>query len=374
MKVTDLGVMSAAEPGTGRAVAKQVHLAAFDDGEILATYRVGAASDSEIGNAEVRRSLDGGRTWSAAATPWATSFDGRRGTLYAPSLTVLGGDRVLACVLWIDRDAFPGQPIFSPETEGCLPMRILLADSSDRGQTWTEWREVRMPADVGPPSLTSPVRRLASGRLLLSVESNKEYHDASRWFQRVVYLYSSDDGRTWTAPVTVCQDPTGRIRNWDQRVNVAPDGRLVSFTWTYDSETVTYRDIHRRISTDEGLTWTDPEPLGITDQAGHPAILPDGRVVLPWVDHFETHSLRVRSAASIEAPLDPASEVTLYSTAAAIAGEGTDGGDALLAMATWTFGSPFALPLPDGSVLVAAYVGDTDADVGVNWYRLDPNG
>ena len=80
--------------------------------------------------------------------------------------------------------------------------------------------------------------------------------------------------------MTVCQDPTGRIRNWDQRVNVAPDGRLVSFTWTYDSDTVSYRDIHRRISADEGLTWTDPEPLGITDQAGHPAILPDGRVVL----------------------------------------------------------------------------------------------
>ena len=73
-------------------------------------------------------------------------------------------------------------------------MKILLADSPDRGRTWTPWREVPMPADVGPPSLTSPVRRLASGRLLLSIETNKEYLDAGRWFQRVVYLYSSDEG------------------------------------------------------------------------------------------------------------------------------------------------------------------------------------
>ena len=109
-----------------------------------------------------------------------------------------------------------------------------------------------MPDDVGPPSLTSPIRRLHSGRLLLSIETNKQYLDASRWFQRVVYLYSSDEGVTWTPPVTSCQDPTGRIRNWDQRVNVAPDGRLVTYTWTYDSELVRYEDIHRRISSGRG--------------------------------------------------------------------------------------------------------------------------
>ena len=376
MRLVASGVLSAAEPGTSRAVAKQVHLAAFADGEVLATYRIGAASDSAVGNAEVRRSSDGGRTWSDAATPWSTSFGGRRGTIYAPSLTVLGGYRVLACVLWVDREAFPGAPIFNPETEGCLPMKILLADSEDRGRTWTAWREVTMPDDVGPPSLTSPVRRLASGRLLLSVESNKPYLDRDRWYQRVVYLYSADEGRTWTDPVTVCEDPTGRIRNWDQRVNVAPDGRLVSFTWTYDSETVTYRDIHRRISSDEGLSWTEPEPLGITDQAGHPAILPDGRVVLPWVDHFETHSLRARLAASIEAPFERSTEIVLYLRPVAlggVAGEGGHGGDALVAMGTWTFGSPFALSVADGLVLVAAYVGDTDEALGINWYLLDPD-
>jgi len=374
MRLVGSGVISAPEPGTPRAVAKQCHMAAYPDGEILVTYRVGASSDSERGNGEVRRSLDGGRTWGPAETPWSTSFDGRRGTIYAPSLTVLGGEHLLACVLWVDRDAHPGQVLFSPATEGCLPMKILLADSHDRGRTWTPFREVRMPADVGPPSLTSPVRRLKSGRLLLSVETNKEYLDPSPWFQRVVYLYSSDEGATWTAPVTTTQDSTGRIRNWDQRVNVAPDGRLATFTWTYDSQTVTYDDIHRRISADEGLTWTGPEPLGITDQPGHPAILPDGRMVLPWTDHFETYSLRARAASSIDAPLDQATEVVLYQAATPVAGEGTDGGDALVAMSSWTFGSPFALPLADGTVLVSAYVGPHDGAIGINWYLLDPNG
>ena len=39
--------------------------------------------------------------------------------------------------------------------------------------------------------------------------------------------------------MTVLEDPTGRIANWDQRGAIAPDGRLVTFTWTYDFETAT---------------------------------------------------------------------------------------------------------------------------------------
>ena len=43
-------------------------------------------------------------------------------------------------------------------------------------------------------------------------------------------------------------------------------------------------------------------------------------------------------------------------------------------MASWTFGSPFALPLRDGTVLVSAYVGEREDAIGINWYLLDPNG
>ena len=58
-------------------------------------------------------------------------------------------------------------------------MSILLADSPDGGETWSPWRVVPMPADVGPPSLTNALIRFPSGRLVLSVETNKEYLDDS---------------------------------------------------------------------------------------------------------------------------------------------------------------------------------------------------
>ncbi len=123
-------------------------------------------------------------------------------------ITRLDGDRLIACVLWIDREAFPGQPLFNPTTEGCLPMVVILSDSPDGGRTWGPWRRVDTPENVGPPSLTSPLLRLPSGRLLLSIESNKTYLDDSRWFQHVVYLATDDEGRTWSAPWIVAQDPT----------------------------------------------------------------------------------------------------------------------------------------------------------------------
>ena len=113
-------------------------------------------------------------------------------------------------------------------------------------------------------------------------------------------------------PRTTSQDPTGRIFNWDQRAGVATDGRLVTFTWTYDHDAARYANIHRRLSRDGGETWTEPEDLGFMDQPSHPAMLPDGRVVLAWVDRFGTRSIRARMAESVDAPFLEKTEVVLY--------------------------------------------------------------
>jgi hypothetical protein len=273
--------------------------------------------------------------------------------------------------LWVDREAFPGAPLFHPETEGCLPMAVLVADSDDLGRTWSPWRVVPMTPDVGPPSLTNAVLRLPDGRLALSVETNKTYLDAGPWFQRVVYLWSEDEGQTWSVPRTVVGDPTGRIANWDQRTGVAPDGRLVSFTWTYDLVTQTYRDIHRRISADGGETWTAPEPLGITDQAAHPAMLPDGRIVLAWVDRFGSGSIKARVAAGPDAPFSSETEVVIHQDRPPRRPDERSVGDDLVEMGTWTHGLPYAEALPDGDALVVYYAGDPSA-VDIRWARLRP--
>jgi hypothetical protein len=362
MEICEEALLAAGEKGSARAVMTFPALAGLSNSTLLASWRCGSTKDSEDESVEVRSSADGGRTWNQPTTVFGeTRVNGVRGTSRVVYFTEVEPAHVLAACLWIDRETFPGKPLFNPVTEGCLPMRVLLADSFDWGTTWGPWREVEMPADIGPLSLTNPILKFPDGTLAISIETNKNYEDPSKWMQRVTLRHSRDMGKTWSAPLTASQDPTGRIFHWDQRAAVASDGRLGAFLWIYDSSTHTYLNIRRRISSDGGRTWSPAEDLGFADQPAHPAILPDGRTVLAWVDRFRTGSIRARLAESIDAPFDANTEVCIYSHRQnAGAGGQASTGDCLVEQGRWSYGLPFAEALPDGDVLVVYYAGTPD--------------
>jgi len=370
MTVKDQGTLAQGRAGSESAVCIFPAVATLSDGTVLATYRAGSTKDCADESAHLLRSEDGGRTWSAPIALDTPMLDGKRGGLRVCYVTELSPGRLLAAAMWIDHETHPGQPLFNPETEGCLAMAIVLAESANGGRTWTPWRAVPMPDEIGPPSLTNPILKLPDGRLAMSIETNKHYLDSSKWYQRVVFFYSDDEGQSWSGPTVIAQDPTGRIFNWDQRACVAQDGRVATFAWTYDSEAKTYLNIHRRLSDDGGETWSPAEDLGITDQAGHPAVLPDGRVLLTWVDRFHSCSIRARLARDVAAPFAADTELTIYTHGKA--GGRSDLGttaDTLSDMGVWSFGLPYAETLPDGDVMVVYYAG-TQEQMDVRFARL----
>jgi hypothetical protein len=374
MRVAERGVLNRGASQSARACSTFPAIAVLPDKSMLATYRVGSSKDSDDGTIEIRRSSDFGRTWTEPRTPLPTTFRGRRGSLGLAYVTPISQSNLLLAALWIDRETHPRKPLFNEATEGCLPMKVLLADSHDAGETWSAWRELPVPEEIGPPSLTNPILRFPCGLLAASIETNKHYNDESPWKQRVVYCFSEDDGQSWSRPCTVAEDPTTRIFNWDQRAAVISETSVVSFTWTYDRHTSNYLNIHRRCSTDKGLTWTMPEDLGIADQASHPAILPDGRLVLAWVDRFGTQSIRARIADNPLGKLEPYSELVLYDHAkrqqSVQASMGSATGEALIEMGTWTYGLPYAETLPDGNVFVAYYE-PCDQGTQISWVRIE---
>jgi hypothetical protein len=97
-------------------------------------------------------------------------------------------------------------------------------------------------------------------------------------------------------------------------------------------------------------------------------MLPDGRVVVAWVDRFNTSSIRARLAARIDAPFLKDSEVVIYEhkKAETVAGDTSEN---LVQMGQWSYGLPYAEALPNGDVLVAYYAG-TDACMDCRWARL----
>ena len=372
MKIVARGTLHRGGVGSNRAVGTFPMVLGLKDGRVLATYKVGPNKDSDRATVELCWSEDLGQSWTEPTTLEAPRIEGKKGALWVAYPTQLASGRLVLISMWVDRESFPGSTLFHPETEGCLPMTVLRSESDDGGRNWSPWQVIPTPAELGPPSVTSPLMELAGGRLALSVETNKPYLDASRWYQRVVYLYSEDQGQSWSAPHTVSQDPTGRMFNWDQRAGVAPDGRIVTFTWYFDSQTATYLNIQRRISRDEGRSWTDPEDLGFRDQAATPAILPDGRTVLAWVDRFGTQSIRARLAPSIDGAFPAETEVVIYDHAAVLrnrpsAGETMAG--ALGEMNHWTYGLPYATVLSNGEVLLVYYAGLSQR-MDVEWVRL----
>lgn len=370
MKITDTGLIAESQPGTARACVSFGTVTALHNGELLATCRVGADKDGDDEQIEFIRSPDNGHTWAKPEKLFPlTNVDGKFGTLKLCYLTELSPDHLLAGAMWVDRTSHPGKPLFNAKTEGCLPMAILLADSQDAGRTWSEWRRVPMPDDIGPPSLTNPILKFADGSLGMSIETNKTYEDVGKWHQRAVLLRSGDEGATWFEPEPLAQDKTGRIFNWDLRAGVDNGGNVATFAWTYDTDTEKYQNIHRRISADHGRTWSTPSDLGFPDQAGPPAVMPDGRVVLAWVDRFGDQCIRAQIAPSVGGCFDPDSEVIIYSHPVPKSAENQDTGELLVGMEMWSFGLPFAATLPGGEVLVAYYAGDAQS-MSLHFARL----
>ena len=359
MEIIETGQVTQTKARTAQAIYTFPALVQLADGTVLLTCRSGSSKDSVDETIELYRSTDNGSTWSQPETPFAEArVNGQKSSFRLCYLTEINPDRLLAASMWIDRETFDGKPFFNPQTEGCLPMGIFFADSFDGGKTWSEWRAIDLPEQLGPPSLTNPIIALPDGTLLMNIETNKDYYDASKWYQRVVCLHSSDLGQTWGEPTDAGFDQTGRIFNWDQRVGMATDGTLATFAWTYDTLSKQYLNIHRRISKDSGHTWSEAEDIGITDQASHPAILSDGRTVLAWVDRYHTQSIRARLATQLSAEFDPVSEVVIYTHQSNDRVQSDDTGALLDEMSIWSFGLPYAEALANGDVIVLYYAGN----------------
>lgn len=230
----------------------------LEDGRtILCVYPKGHGKGAII----LKRSYDGGRTWSArlpVPENWSTSQETPTIHRFVDPLT---GKRRL--IVW----------------SGLYPVRK--ATSDDDGKTWTPLQKVGDWGGIVAMGACEPMR---DGKL------SAFFHDDGRFFANsgkatgTFTLYqtnSTDGGRTWSLPnplwsgsdVHLCEP--GAIRS--------PDGKTLALILR---ENRRIKNSHVIFSRDEAKTWTVPREANraVTGDRQIARYAPDGRLVMVFRD------------------------------------------------------------------------------------------
>lgn len=230
-----------------------------DGRTVLAVYPEGHGAGAIV----LKRSADGGRTWSErlpVPESWETSREVP--TLYGVQ-GAAGNERLL---------------LFS----GLYPIRM--SRSEDGGATWTALEPI---GDFGGIVAMASLERRRSDGVLMAF-----FHDDGRFLEasgepgrfRVFVTESADEGLTWGAPRVIAESDS--LDLCEPGVIRSPDGRTL----------VALLRENRRVgpsqwiaSEDEGRTWSQPRPLAaaLTGDRHVGVYTPGGRLVVSFRDMGE---------------------------------------------------------------------------------------
>lgn len=232
-------------------------------GTLLAFAEGRRANRSDWGDIDVlvKRSFDGGRTWSEATVVADFGAD----TIGNPAPVL---DRKTG-VVWLLLTKNPGNvPERSIQTGLSGPTRtVWVTHSQDDGVTWSKPEDITATTKKAAWSwyATGPVNGIQtrSGRLVIPCDHDKG--DASQHYSHVIY--SDDHGKSWKLGGEVGPDAN------ESTVAELTDGTLVL-------NMRCYRKNNRRLvarSRDGGLTWTSPvEDLTLVEPVCQGSLLQSG--------------------------------------------------------------------------------------------------
>ncbi len=233
----------------------------LEDGKtMIAVYPLGHGQGSIV----MKRSSDGGRTWSdrlPVPASWATSKE-------TPTIhRVVGPDGRKRLILF----------------SGLYPIRM--ASSEDDGRTWTELKPIGPFGGIVAMSSVVPLK-LGRGHYLAL------FHDDGRFISQgatkatppVFTLYSSrtiDGGLTWSLPRAIYS--SSEVHLCEPGAVRSPDGKTMAMLLRENSRR---KQSHVMFSTDEGVTWSAPKelPAWLTGDRHVATYAPDGRLFVTFRD------------------------------------------------------------------------------------------
>jgi hypothetical protein len=327
------------------------------DGTILLAFRTGTGRGTPDGSPRLLRSRDDGASWADLGTPFLGRPEAAGGDLRGCALAELPSGGLLAVIVWLDRTD-PDRPIYHPATEGLTPVRNLIFQGDDDGESWAALGhleiDVRQAASQG-------LLALPDGDILATFETFKAYDDPGRWVYRGGLVRSADGGRTWREPVFSAVMSDAGTMWWDPRIARLPDGSLLQLYYAYEHDQGGESPVHIGWSQDGGRTWTPPAPTSLTGQASFPIPFPGGELLAFTQRRDESQAMVGALSRDGGRTWGPQAEVYRHEAPSApAAAPGQAPIDYLVSMDRFTFGHPCGVALDERRALLVWYAGGSE--------------
>lgn len=219
------------------------------NGDLLAFAEARHGSSSDTGDIDLvmKRSSDGGRTWSAQRTLW----DDAKNTCGNPCPVVVSSTGAILLLATRNLGTDHESQIIAGKSEGTRTVWVL--KSGDHGVTWSAPREVTATTKLpewtwyatGPGAGIELQRGQHRGRLVIPCDHIEA--GTRRYYSHVIY--SDDRGATWQLGGTTPKDQVNECE-----VVELQDSRLLLNMRNYDRA---QRTRQQAWSDDGGATWRD---------------------------------------------------------------------------------------------------------------------
>jgi len=356
MRIEKQGFIFEAEKQSGtKRVCTFTGFFKHSNGKIFSSFRLGTRKDSTDGNGVVCQSITGA-DWTIVFSGFKNQFDGHPGDIKITELFERPDGNISAFLSWFD--CSKSEKLYDASSDTIQPSKLILVDSFDMGNTWTDYRIVNTQNFPGP-ALTGPVLKTRNGYFAF-FESYGPEKPGLPSLHTAHALYSPD-GINFTKIITVAKHPENELYYWDQRNTYdTATGNIITMFWTYNRKQEKDVDIHISYGNHEKFTWSVPVPTRIKGQIAAPISLPDGRLLCFYVHRHYSGSMRLVMSLDKGKTWNFDGELIIcqHPEIKEKISEGKNSyADYWEDMNSWSFGHPCGILLDENRVLLGYYAG-----------------
>jgi len=275
----------------------QVGATQLANGDIIVVYNETRGLEHlDFDSIALMRSTDGGESWdpSSRVVVWPCTRTFGSDT---PSIVQLS-DGTLLCNFVMTAHV---NTIGIHEDSGPQSLRLgnirekdggWLTRSTDNGYTWAPpYKASVAPMRWGQP-IDEPLE-LPNGVLLMACSGKKYARPYEDPEARASFLLRSDNrGQDWEYYSTIAYDPLEIISFWEPALGRTADGVLVCVLRTLHAPRNRHGHLWVAYSTNDGESWSRPEPTNLWGYPGDLTLLQDGRMLCTYGHRRDPYGVR----------------------------------------------------------------------------------